>query len=231
MKKRILQILVLAASSACCLDASAIAKGFYMGLMMGPASNTGSEKQVQVMPLPTPGSPTANVGMANPKSTQFGSRLFLGYKFNQYAGFEGGFTYFSGISYILTDPSLQAAAGTTGRVRSIDFVGKLDYSYNNTLGIFTKIGAAAVYTTTPGGLNVENYNPGPPVKNSGSNTYTTKVSPTFAFGVSYDLNQNWQLDASWTRIFAGGSISNMNLYAVGLSYHFVDVYCGQFLCE
>lgn len=240
MKKRILTGLLLAAGSIVCVDGMAIAPGFYMGLMMGPATNGGGEKPVQVLPLPTATSPAANTGLANPKSSQFGSRLFFGYKFNPYAGFEGGFTYFSGVNYILKDSTLTPAGGTTGRVRLIDFVGKLDYSYNNTIGIYGKLGVAATYTTTPGGLNITNYTVKPaPTKadpsavkitTSGSNTYTTKLSPTFSLGVSYDIDPSWQMDISANRVFVGGSIGNMTLFAVGLSYHFVDRYCGQFLC-
>ena len=217
-----------------------MAEGFYRGLRRGPATNAGGEKPVQVYPLPTSTSPIANTGVANPKSSQFGSRLFLGYKFNPYAGFEGGFTYFSGIDYALKDPSLTSAGGTTARVRLIDFMGKLDYSYNNTLGFYGKAGVAATYTTTPGGLNVTNYRSVPaPTKadpsavkifTSGSNTYTVKLSPTFALGISYDIDPSWQMDVSANRVLVGGPIGSMTMYALGLSYHFVDRYCGQFLC-
>jgi hypothetical protein len=214
-----------------------------MGLMMGPSSNGGKEQPVQVLPLPQPlpGNPIANTVQANPKSSQFGSRLFFGYKFNQYAGFEGGFSYFSGISYALKEPAggcpanggpCVPAAGTTARVRSIDFVGKLDYSYNNTIGLFGKGGVAAVYTTSPGALDITNYSVvGGQPKTSGSNKYNNKIAPTFTVGASYDLNQSWQIDMSWTRLFVGSAVSYMDMYALGLSVHFVDVYCGQFLCE
>ncbi len=237
-------------------NAYAISQGFYMGLMMGPATNGGSTATVQVLPLPqgpsgTPPGTKANTSTANPKSTQFGSRVFMGYKFNQYAGFEGGFTYFSGIAYILQNPHTGCpanggpctpAGGTTGRVRSIDVMGKLDYSYSNTIGIFGKFGVAAVYTTTPGALNVTNWQQVKTSKpnasvvtykiiNSGSNTYETKLSPVFAVGASYDLNQNWQTEATWTREFVGSSLGHMDLYSLGISYHFVDKYCGQFLCD
>ncbi len=254
MQKGIVKGLAVVAVSMMCADAMAIAPGFYMGLMMGPASNTGSEQQMQyrdysLIPeggLPNSIYPNAQSSLANPQSTQFGSRLFLGYKFNHYAGFEMGFTYFSGIQYKFADKTLTPAAGTTGRVRGIDFVGKLDYSYNNTIGVFAKGGVTALYTTTPGALNVTNFKdltdyspsavnpktglPNYNYINSGSNTYAVKLAPTFAVGASYDLDQSWQLDASWTRYFAGGSLKGMDLYALGLSYHFVDVYCGQFLC-
>jgi len=30
---------------------------------------------------------------------------------------------------------------------------------------------------------------------------------------------------------AGGQVGNLTMYALGISYHFVDKYCGQFLCD
>lgn len=232
MQKPMLKRMVLAVSAGLLsLNAAAVAPGLYIGLMMGPATNGGKTTQMQVLPLPTAGSPTANVGNANPKSTQFGSRLYLGYKFNQYAAFEGGFTYFSGINYVLTNPALTPAAGRTARVRGIDLMGKLDYSYNNTVGLFGKGGVVANYTTTPGALNITNYTvQGTKVITTGSNTYSTKLSPVFAIGISYDIDQSWQADLSWTRYFVSGPFSSMDFYALGLSYHLVDRYCGQFLC-
>lgn len=245
MQKKIVKGLMLLAGSVLTANAYAVDPGFYMGLMMGPATNGGSQRQMQRMPLPTPGAPQALTAPANPRSNQFGSRLFFGYKFNSYAGFEGGFTYFSGITYnFKNNDTYTAAAGTTARVRGIDFVGKLDYSYSNIIGLFAKGGVSAVYTTTPGALNITNYDeitsqppqgsglpPTKKVVNAGSNTYTTKISPTFSLGGTYDFNQNWQAEVSLTRLFTGGSVNNMTMFALGLSYHFVNVYCGQFLCD
>lgn len=226
VQKKILSGIILATAA---MNAYAIAPGLYLGLMMGPGSNDGKEQPLQVQPLPTSSQPQATTAPANPKSTMFGSRVFIGYKFNEYGAFEGGFSYFSGITFVLKDPNLVPVAGKTMRVRSIDLVGKLDYSYSNIVGFFAKGGVAAVYTTTPGALNITNYNQ-KTGKNSGSNTYKTKLSPTFSLGATYDLNQNWQTDISWTRLATGGAVNYVNLYAIGLSYHFVDVYCGQFLC-
>ena len=39
------------------------------------------------------------------------------------------------------------------------------------------------------------------------------------------------VDVSFNRVMAGGIAKNVDFYALGLSYHFVDVYCGQFLCN
>ena len=246
MQKRKLSRLMLAvACSLCAMNAMAIAPGFYMGLTMGPSTNGATQQQVQVKnpatgQPPTSANPQAVTAPANPKETQFGSSFLLGYKFNSYAAFEGGFAYFSGVQYILKDKTLTPVAGTTARVRMAYFAGKVDYTYSDTIGFFAKAGVAAIYTTVPGGLQPTNWHtvPGPVSKYpnglksvfSGSNQYEKKLSPMFAIGASYDLNQSWQLDVTATRYFVGGAVNNVTAFALGLSYHFVDVYCGQFLC-
>lgn len=237
----------------------AVAPGFYLGIGAGPATNGAGTKNVQVLNFtsstpdgyPTQASPNPVVSPANPKSSQFGSRAYLGYKFNQIGSVEMGFTFFSGVNYDLVDSSKQAIAGTTARVRGVDVLGKVDYAFRDTIGIFGKAGVALTYLTTPGALNPTGYScvPGtaplcttgtggvPPnpigtkETNAGSNTYTTKAVPAVAIGADYGFNQNLVMDVSWMTYMVGGSVGNMSLISLGLSYHFVDKYCGQFLCD
>ncbi len=297
-KRKLAKVILAAASGLLAANAMAIGPGLYMGVMMGPANNGANPQPVQIQSASDPAgnnldnstAPPLTINssgavtstgipiptytqIGNPSSTQFGTRAYLGYKFNTYAGFELGFTFFSGIQFQVSQnpntvsPSTPivnpnggagggspvlypfkspytAAAGTTARVRLVDLLAKLDYSYNDTIGIFAKAGVAAAYVTVPGALQPttihysQNIYPNAGAINtkqvqlirSGSNKYLTKLAPAFAIGASYDLNQSWQMDISWTRYFIGSQVKNMNLYALGLSYHFVDVYCGSFLC-
>lgn len=253
MHKRILKQFIFLAGCALCADAMAVATGFYIGLMGGPASNNGNQQPVQVFPLPTAAAPTANTVQGNPKSMLFGFRAYMGYKFNKYASFELGLDNFSTIKYTLgqviyNNPNNpitlphQAAGGVDYRARGLDIVGKLEYTFRDTIDVFGKLGAVAIYTTTPGGLNVQNYHtvntfnkqtkmnyPNP--VNSGSNTYSNKIVPTFTIGAGYDFSQSLVMDFSVMNVLVGGSIKNITTYALGLSYHFVDRYCGQFLCD
>ena len=59
---------------------------------------------------------------------------------------------------------------------------------------------------------------------------TTKLRLTYGIGASVTLEQNWVIDVSASRITSGSGLQNADLLAVGFSYHFVDKYCGQFLC-
>lgn len=215
-QKRILNKLALSAVlGGVSLSALAVGPGFYMGLMMGPATNTGSNVQAQLA-----GSATTTT--ITPKSTQFGSRVYMGYKMNQYAGMEGGLTYFSGVQYDSGTANL--CSGSTVRVRDFDLLGRGSFTFGNGFEVFGKAGMAATYLTTPSAMNP---NLGAAC---GQSNYSTRIKPTIAAGASYDLSQNWVADVSWNRLMVGNPVNNMDLYAIGISYHFVDVYCGQFLC-
>jgi opacity protein-like surface antigen len=195
-------------------DCYAVAPGFYMGVMTGPATNTAGTQYIQVG--------ENSVTRANPKSTQWGSRLFMGYKINQYAGTEGGLSLYSKVDYATNnvDPCSTAKA----RVRTFDVVGKGSFPIASAFDIFGKAGVALTYLTTTGSLNPDLS------KSCGKSQYVEKFRPTVSVGASYDLSQNWVVDFSLNRIMVGGAVSNVDLYALGISYHFVDVYCGQFLC-
>jgi len=212
--KRMMKKTLLVMTSAVAMHAYAVAPGFYMGLMTGPATNTGGTQQVEVRPgVTTP---------ATPRSNQWGSRVYLGYKVNNYAGIEGGLNYFSKISY--DTKGVATCSGVDARVRDFDVVGKGNLQFSD-FEIFGKAGVAITYLTTSGALN-----PGSNPNGCGQTQHTTKFRPTVSVGASYDLSQNWVADVSWNRTMVGSPVNNIDFYALGISYHFVNVYCGQFLC-
>lgn len=214
MRIRKSRLLILAAISSVACNAYAVRPGFYMGLQGGPATNDATSVQSKTL------NPPPVMVTANPTSNQFGTHGYLGYKMNDYVGSEFGFTYFSTIAY---NTSQQTCSSTNARVRDFDAMGRLSYPFNG-FEPFVKAGAAAVFTMTSGGLNS-----GP--NDCGKTQYNNNVRPIASLGVGYDLNQNWVMDASATRLWAPGSISSMTYFALGISYHFVDKYCGQFLCD
>lgn len=198
------------------LSAKAVGPGFYMGIMTGPASNTGSSVQAQVE-----GS-SATVP-AKPTSKQWGSRIFMGNKFNPYAGWEGGATFYSSIHYDTS--GVDTCSGLTTNVRDLSMMARGSFPFRS-VELFGKAGVSYVYTTYPGAF----YEPAPG-NTCGAKTRKSGFKPTFSVGVGYDLTQNWVVDLSYTRTLVGGFVKNMDLLGVSISYHFVDVYCGQFLCD
>lgn len=199
-------------------NAYAVLPGFYMGLMLGPTNNSGNDVQVQTLSTP----PTTVT--ATPQSQQFGTRLYMGYKSTPYFGAEGGLTYYSGIGY----DAGNANTCSNPNIRIRDFEVLLRGSYpikDSGFEVFAKAGPALVYMTKSGCMNPDF------TQECGKSTYTTQVKPSAAVGLSYNMNQNWVVDASWNRLFAPSPVSTMDWYALGISYHFVDTYCGQFLCE
>lgn len=60
----------------------------------------------------------------------------------------------------------------------------------------------------------------------------TKVGAIFGVGVAYNLTPNWVVDLSYNHLYVRNKlIDNLNFIALGITYRFVNVYCGQFLCD
>lgn len=237
-------LLTSAAASIISINTYAVGNGFYIGLMMGPATNNGGTQLVQQndnnfvstinAKCGNPPSPNCSVQPvlipANPKSSQFGSSFYMGNQFSRYAAVEGGFTYYTSVNY--DTKNQQACSGVSARVRDIHVLGKGILPIGNSFDVHAKGGVAVVYSTTSGAFNPEFGTDG--VGNyisCGKNTYNNKFSPMYGLGASYAINQSWVTDASWTRTQVGGVLNSVDLFALGLSYHFVDRYCGQFLCD
>ena len=208
--KKYTRAILAALVSGLTLNAYAVAPGFYLGFLMGPATNNGKPQTVPTM------SGTPPTTIAKPFSQQFATHIYLGNKLNNYVAAEFGFTYFSSIGYSSQFP---AAGGLASRVRDIDLVAKLNMPVRD-FEVYVKGGPAYAYLTTSGGLNSQ-----------GKTKYVGKIAPTLGVGASYDLNQNWVIDLSMNTLFAGGLISRATYVGLGLSYHFVNKYCGQFLCD
>lgn len=199
------------------MKAYAIGAGFYFGVMTGPTTNNANVLQARVLNSP-------NLVKAKPTSQIWGSRFFLGYQFNPFAGMEVGLSYFSDIHF--NTGNVQTCSNLSLRTRNIDIVGKASLAYLDWFDIYGKAGVAIVYKTVAGA-----FNPPPKGQTCGRNSYTTKFVPTYSVGASYNLGYNWLVDVSLNTIMVGKPINNVTLLAVGISYHFADRYCGQFLCD
>lgn len=208
MKKLGIAALVMGMMNA----AYAVNPGFYLGAMLGQ-TNLGVKKQSTEIPTDPP-----TILTANPQNTGLGFRFFLGGNFNQYAGMEGGLTYYSSASY--------STPGFTNNIRtraeSFDIEGKgMLPLMTSGFTLFGKLGLAYLNTKTSGSIDGESI----------SKTTSSSVRPVIGVGVSYDMTQHWVADLSYMRIqYKSSAVNNPSLIALGISYHFVDEYCGQFLC-
>lgn len=206
--------LALISLSLCYVNAYATAAGLYIGFGLGPATNDGKTTKLFTQPKP----PLGTGVPANPRSNQFGGDVFVGYQWNRFAAFEGGITIFNNINF---EPKSGASDPTaTARVRTFNLLGKGILPFGDLFDVYLKGGVAITYLTTSGALNW-----------NGKSTRTLSYRPQFSIGASYYLNQSWVVDVSLTRIMVGSVVNNMTYAAISLSYHFVDRYCGQFLCD
>lgn len=226
MQKRNLKAFALTLlASSISMATYATTAGFYMGIMAGPAQNNAVNVNASVLNSGT----TTQV---KPRSKQFGTRLFLGYQMNDYSAFDFGFTFFTNISYSQAFPNIPLCSSPSIGVRSVELLGKgiLPFYY---FDIFFKAGLAAVYLNESASLNPFNpvTHPTQHAANPcGKSKSTINYDPVFALGASYNITPNWVADLTWSTYLVGGKVEKMNWVALGISYHFVDLYCGQFLC-
>lgn len=206
--KTTLSILLL--NTAC--TAFAAGQGGYFGLMLGQSNLHGENQAVQAGTVP----PTTI--SIKPDGTGVGTRLFAGYNMNQYAAIEGGFTYYSSMTYNTTVVSNNLKT----RAASFDLLGKGMYNFSDTgFGVFAKLGGAYLGVKTSGSVQ------GVSVPTDSTSVFRAAG----ALGLSYELNQNWVADLSYSTIFYNSStVKNPSLLALGISYHLLDPKCGQFLC-
>lgn len=211
MEFKIIKKLSLAVMMAVTVNtAYATGAGGYFGLMLGQSNLNGQDQTVTISPGVTE--------TATPEGSGIGTRLFAGYGINKYAAFEGGFTYYSSMSY--KTPTFSNNIKT--RAGSFDLLGKgmLPF-WDSGFDVFAKLGGAYFYTKTSGKIEDVEV----------PSTTTSVFRPVVAFGVSYDMTQNWVADLSYTSIrYSNSQIKNPGFLALGISYHLLDPVCGQFLC-
>lgn len=208
-----LSALIIAASIA--TSAEAIAPGFYLGAQAGATNLHNTAQTVQT------GVASPATQSVTPSNTGIGERLFIGVGINKYAAAELGYTHYAPSTY-KTAPS--AIANTPAiRENGVDMVAKAMYPFER-FALFGKLGAIRMSRTPSGSLQ-----PLPPA--TASVKATNNFRPLIGLGMNYELTPSWVTDLSWTRALkGGGGFQNADFIALGISYHFVDRYCGQFLC-
>ena len=223
MQSRIMRTWVAAVlAGSFMFSAHAVGNGFYLGFMFGPATNNANSQQAMVDPTTIP--PTTV--LAKPHQSQWGTRIYAGDKFNKYAGLEMGLTFFSEIHY--DTGGVATSTGTSTRIGDVDISTKVEMPLG-WFDVYAKGGVAYVYVNNSGAFSPPDYNATPP--DNGASTNNSKFAPTYGLGIDYLLSQSWLADASWTRLQVGNTVNSIDLFALGISYHFVDRYCGQFLCD
>jgi len=200
----------------------AMTEGPYLGLLVGQSNLHNVQQTINTTDIN--GNPT--VATFKPSNNGFGGRLFGGYQFNSFLGFEMGFTYYTHTTYKVTSSSgAPVTCGTPStRTDAVDIIGKGTIPAGP-IGLFATAGFAVALVNNSGILQ-----PAPASPNCKTKQSVIKLRPTIGIGASYDLSDSLQTQISFSRILQGSGIRNADLIAIGISYHFVDHYCGQFLC-
>lgn len=212
-KKNRFYLAILTAAVASTVQAAPDA-GFYYGGQVGASNTHNVARDVETGGTP----PVVNV---TPKNTGLGARLYVGYSGNQYIGGELGWTYYAPSTY---DTGVSPSCDNSSiRENAVDLVAKGTFPIQK-FGLFGKAGVALANINMSGRLTNDT------LDSCASTQSSTSVRPVIGIGASYDLTQNWIADLTWSRIVGGGDMKNADLIAIGISYHFVDAKCGQFLC-
>jgi hypothetical protein len=182
----------------------AVGSGGYFGANVGMASLEGKQ--------PTTGESKTGSGFA-------GGVLF-GANVNNYGGFELGINHYPNVKNEVID----VCNDTEVQTNALNILGKGMIPFASSgITLIGKGGIAGIRTTGPGDFR--------PSTGKCSTQSRTDVKPTLAIGASYDLTQTWVAELSYSRIFINNDfLKSANMFAVSLTYHWVDVYCGQFLC-
>ncbi|HSW70430.1 MAG TPA: outer membrane beta-barrel protein [Gammaproteobacteria bacterium] len=184
--------------------------GNYFGLQLG-TSNIHAQNEY----LPNS---QGDLVLTRPSRKGFGTRVFWGYQFINYLGLEGGYAYYTPATY-----NIQNGNSPELRLQAFDILGKGVLPLFWGISAFAKAGAAIVFYNLGGLLS-----PNPQSAHDGSNGVT--VRPEFGLGLGYAFASNWTVDISANRITQGSQVPKTDYFAIGLSYHAVDLFCGQFLC-
>ncbi|MBA3662441.1 MAG: outer membrane beta-barrel protein [Gammaproteobacteria bacterium] len=194
----------------------AIGEGLYIGLMAGLARNNG--KPIQASLVNDAGF-TQSISVT-PNKQMGAVRPYLGYKFNNYAGAEIGGTYYTVVNF--NQSQINTNSTSKSGIATVDFVLLGSFSFRDLFEVYGKAGAAVIYQGTSTTISMP-----PPNKSK----YETYVKPTYTLGAGYTFNGNWVVDLSYTRLSNVHYFNNIDYYAIGFAYHFVNRYCGQFLCD
>ena len=200
----------------------AIGVGMYMGLNMGysnlnnksravPAAGSSVIKHPDGSTSPSPAGITVK-----PNNTGLAGRIFFGGSITPYFGVEFGLAHYAGSNY-------STPTGDTGSIHTSEFdlegIGMYPFGTSG-FTVFGKLGFGYLRAVQSRKLTAR----GDAANNSG-------MHPLIGFGVGYDLTQSWVLDLSMTRIISrSNALPSPNFMSLGISYHWTDHYCGQFLC-
>jgi opacity protein-like surface antigen len=193
--------------------AYAIGEGGYIGFLAGVSNTNNKMENVQLGTNPETSAPVS------PSSTGLAGGFVVGYGFNPYSAFEFGYTHYATATYPKPEGS-QLAHDATINTNAIDIAMKGSFPFKS-VSIFGKVGLAYASASGSGSLA-----PIGSVRGPNNNA----LRPMYGMGVGYDVTQNWVVDFSYSAFTGGSGVEGANLMALGVTYHFVDLMCGQFLC-
>ncbi|MDF3055544.1 MAG: OmpA-like transrane domain protein [Gammaproteobacteria bacterium] len=158
----------------------------------------------------------ANINSSNllitGSGTGFAGRVFLGYDFNRYIGFEGGYIYLPTATLAL-DIDNNTSVGVDISNYAFDFLGKISVPVTSGLSLYAKAGLGYFHSSISG-------------PNLGQTGDASHFGPAFGVGAGYEIIPNLAINLSWLRYSGNGDMNsdnyqpNPDVGLLGLSYKF-----------
>jgi len=201
MKKKLLMAVVTAATLGASASALAATPGFYLGGQIGWANTHYGAGDFTNGNL--------SVTSANTDANGFSYRPYVGYMFNPNWAAEFGYTGYKNADF--TNTFVRGTNQGSGDVaqNAWDLVAKGIIPLADNFNVFAKAGLAYVESDNNGALSNINYQ-----------NASNKFRPTVGAGIGYEFNTNVGTDITYTHIFEGNGINNVDAVYASASYYF-----------
>jgi hypothetical protein len=149
----------------------------------------------------------SNQGNNSTSNTSAGLVALLGYEANPFISYEGELLIYPQNQSSSSDSSNSGCSASNQKKLYLDLLLKGTMPITGAVGIFSKAGVAtSIYLP---GLN-----------SCKQNSNMANFYPSISLGTNFSLSEGIIADLSWNRLITGGSLKNIDLYAIGFSYHF-----------
>ena len=170
--------------------------GFYIGAQVGQSTSDYSRTKAGLASLNT----LDDSGLSG--------RFHFGYQFDQYWTSEFAYARYATVKF--DDINGTSNKGLL-KQHSLEILGKGILPLSEGLGMFSKLGAAILYT-----------DPNTELKNASSiiQDATDRTHLVVGLGASYDIDANTEIGCSWSRILKRGHVQHIDFVSIDLTYHF-----------
>lgn len=200
--KKLIGSLIAFGISASCYGESA-PEDWYAGVQLGYSKSSYTRGNLGITSIG--GIFTTPVKLRN---DGIGGRVYMGRRYNRFFGAELGYTRYEDV----TIKNAYGVDSLNGRIKpqAVDLVILSFLPISEKFNAYSKVGIAYLDVSATASISG--------VKSS---VEDNDIRPAYGLGLTYNFQENWTADLSWTRVHGeGGRLENSTLTALGIAYHF-----------